>query len=97
MHIISRKILLEYYTQHTILKDDLLSWYDEVKHSEWNSPADIKARYASSSFLADNRVVFNIHGNACRLMVRVNYNSKTVFIKFIVTHAEYDKKNMEDL
>ena len=97
MHIISRKILLEYYTQHTILKDDLLSWYDEVKHSEWNSPADIKARYVSASFLADNRVVFNIHGNAYRLIVRVNYNSKTVFIKFIVTHAEYDKKNMEDL
>ena len=53
-------------------------------------PADIKARYASASFVADNRVVFNIGGNKHRLVVHVNYGVGVVLIKFIGSHKEYD-------
>lgn len=54
-----------------------------------------KQNYRSASFLADNRVVFNIGGNKYRLIVRVNYTAKIVYIRFVGTHAEYDKINVE--
>ncbi len=97
MHIISKKTIVEYYTKHAAVKSDLEAWFDEVKQAQWDNSADIKSQYVTASFLPDNRVVFKIHGNSYRLLVRVNYNSKTVFVKFIGTHAEYDKYNMETI
>jgi mRNA interferase HigB len=57
----------------------------------WRSPADIKAAYRTASFVANNRVVFNVKGNAYRLVVAVHYNRGMMFIRFIGTHAEYDR------
>lgn len=57
----------------------------------WLGPADIKAHYASASFLADDRVVFNIGGNKYRLVVRFNYRRHIAYIRFIGTHREYDR------
>lgn len=70
-------------------------WYYEAKHAQWSSPNDIKAQYASASIIAGNRIVFNIAGNKYRLIVRMNYDSKTVFVRFIGTHSEYDKIDAE--
>ncbi|EIM01263.1 type II toxin-antitoxin system HigB family toxin [Rhodanobacter sp. 115] len=61
----------------------------------WTAPQDIKARYASASFVGNNRVVFNIKGNTYRLIVAVAYRFQTVYIKFIGTHAEYDRIDAE--
>lgn len=55
------------------------------------SPDDIKAQYASASFLAGDRVVFNIKGNKYRIIVAVRYQFSVVYIRFIGTHAEYDE------
>ena len=92
MHIIKRKTLVEFYEQpgHQDARGALEAWYYEAKHAQWASPADVKALYNSASILKDNRVVFNIAGNKYRLIVRINYDSKTVFIRFIGTHREYD-------
>lgn len=95
MHVIKRKTLIDYYEKHAIVKEDLEAWYDEAKKAHWKSPQDIKNQFSSASFLGDNRVVFNIHGNAYRLLTRINYDSETVFILFIGTHAEYNKYDME--
>lgn len=57
----------------------------------WRGPADIKQTFASASFLANNRVVFNIGGNNYRLIVEVSYKRHLIFVRFIGTHAEYDK------
>lgn len=95
MHVIKRKTLIDYYEKHAIVKEDLEVWYDEAKKAHWKSPQDIKNQFSSASFLGDNRVVFNIHGNAYRLLTRINYDSETVFILFIGTHAEYNKYDME--
>ena len=97
MHVIKRKTLLEYSEKHAIVKDALEAWYIEAKTAHWKSSQDVKKLYSSASFLGDNRVVFNIHGNAYRLLLRINYDSETVFILFIGTHAEYSKYNMEDI
>jgi mRNA interferase HigB len=63
----------------------------EVKASHWKNPAEIKARYATASFLADNHVVFNLKGNKYRLEVIVGYKAQVVLVKRIGTHAEYSK------
>lgn len=68
----------------------LAAWYTEARKAHWRTPADIKAKYRSASFLADNRVVFNIAGNKYRLVVHVNYEIGVVLVKFVGTHAEYD-------
>jgi len=73
----------------------LEAWYYEAKHAQWASPAEIKALYGSASILKSNRVVFDIAGNKYRLIVRINYESKTVFVRFVGTHREYDEIDAE--
>lgn len=97
MHVISRKSLIAYWKKNPETEQSLKAWFAEAEKSIWNSPADIKEKYRSASFLKGNRVVFNICGNKHRLIVRINYGSKTVFIRFIVTHSEYDKINAEEV
>ncbi len=97
MHIISRKTLLLYWAQYPETEQPLKSWFAEAGKASWNSPTDIKEKYRSASILKNNRVVFNICGNKYRLIVRINYSSKVVFIRFIGTHTEYDKVNAEEV
>ncbi len=91
MRVIARKTLREFWEQHTDCQQQLSAWYGEASTSEWGEPADIKRLYPSASFLADNRVVFNIKGNNYRLIVKINYDYGMVWIRFVGTHAEYDK------
>jgi len=97
MHIIKRKILVEFFQQprYQDAKGPLEAWYYEAKHAQWASPADVKVQYGSASILKGNRVVFNIADNKYRLVVKINYDSKTVFVRFIGTHREYDKIDAE--
>lgn len=69
----------------------LRAWFKEAEKADWATPAHIKRRYASASLLNDNRVVFNIGGNKYRLIVRVLYRYRTIYIRFIGTHVEYDR------
>ena len=91
MRIISKKILREFWMKHLHSQQQLMSWFRETRNTEWESPVDIKKEYPSAGFLQDNRVVFNIKGNKYRLIVRINYDYKMVWIRFIGTHVEYDK------
>jgi mRNA interferase HigB len=69
----------------------LRAWFKEANAANWGTPADIKRSYASASVLNANRVVFNIGGNKYRLIVVVHYRVRTIYIRFIGTHAEYDR------
>lgn len=97
MHVISRKTLIKFFEQpgRRDAKGPLEAWYYETKHAQWGSPADVKAQYRSASVIGGNRVIFNIAGNKYRLIVRINYDSKTVFVRFIGTHQEYDTIDAE--
>ncbi|MGM0786909.1 MAG: type II toxin-antitoxin system HigB family toxin [Thermodesulfobacteriota bacterium] len=99
MRIIKKKALVEFYDQtgRSDAKAPLESWYYEAKHACWKTPADIKAQFASASILKNNRVVFNIGGNKYRLVVKINYAAEIVFIRFIGTHAEYDRIDAEEI
>nr|WP_301288426.1 type II toxin-antitoxin system HigB family toxin [Natronospira proteinivora] len=85
----------EFWEKHPDAAEPLKAWHSEVEHAAWKTPQDIKNRYGSASFVGNNRVVFNIGGNKYRLVVRVRYDLGIVFVRFIGTHAEYDRINVE--
>ena len=67
-----------------------MAWYQEALKADWKNPNEIKEQYKNASIVGDNRVVFNICGNKYRLVVKINYVSQWIFIKFVGTHKEYD-------
>lgn len=91
MRIIALKTLRDFWTRHPQAEIPLRGWYTEVSHAEWKTPADIKAVYRNASFLPNNRVVFNIKGNDFRLVVAVRYTQGLMFVRFVGSHAEYDR------
>src|ERR1039457_2732216 len=91
MRIIALKTLRELWEEHPNARQPLQAWYEDAKHAVWQSPSDIKAIYRNASIVANNRVVFNIKGNDYRLIVMVNYRFGIVYIRFIGTHAAYDR------
>lgn len=91
MRVIARKHLVAYWEKHPDAEDPLKAWHDEAIKAQWKTPQDIKNQYGKASFVAGNRVVFNIKGNDHRLIVAVAYKFGALYIKFIGTHAEYDK------
>jgi mRNA interferase HigB len=97
MRIIAKKTLRAFWQRHSDAEEPLLAWYREVTKADWEVPAQIKEKYRSASFVGGNRVVFNIKGNDYRLVVRINYPYRTVYIRFVGTHADYDKINVEEV
>ena len=85
------KTLREFWQQHPTTEQPLRTWYKNAKRANWQSPADVKALYRNASIVANDRVVFNIKGNAYRLVVAIDYAYQIVYIRFIGTHSEYDK------
>ncbi|KUM26834.1 addiction module toxin RelE [Mesorhizobium loti] len=96
MQIVSKKTLVTFWTKHPQAKAPLTAWFSASSKVEWKTSADIKAQFGTSvDFVADNRVVFDIAGNKYRLVVHVSYTFKRLLIKFVGTHAEYDKIDVE--
>lgn len=91
--IISRPLLRKFWEPEGCkdAKQPLLSWFKEVEKAEWRNPADVKKIYGSADFVREGRIVFNIRGNKYRLVVWVKYSIKLVLIKWVGTHAEYDR------
>src|SRR5580698_2622421 len=97
MRIIARKTLKAFIDSllgskdQTAVRSALDSWFHEVQNSDWHTPSDVKKSYANASVVGNDRVVFNIKGNAYRLVVAVDYRRQVVFIKWLGSHAEYDR------
>lgn len=97
VRVIAKKTLSEFWIKHSDCEEQLKSWHKEAIAATWNSPQDIKNDYPSASFLQDNRVVFNSKGNKYRLVVKINYDFSLIWIRFIGTHAAYDKINASSI
>jgi len=99
MRIISRKVLKDFYenSSYKDSKSGIESWYFEAKNASWNNSAEVKSQYRSASIVGNDRVVFNICGNKYRLVVKINYSIGIVFIRFIGTHKQYDKINVNEV
>jgi mRNA interferase HigB len=83
--------LREFWERHVDSEQYLKTWFETAKNSEWSAPNDVKQTYASASILKNGRIVFNIKGNSYRLVAKFNFEKKWIFIRFIGTHAEYDR------
>ena len=95
MQVFSKGTLREFWERHPDAEDTLQGWYKVAVRATWNNPAEVRARYSDASILRNNRVVFRIKGNAYRLVVRMDYRNGMAFIRFVGTHAEYDRINAE--
>lgn len=96
MQVIARRTLREFWAKHPRSEVPLVTWYAVVAKANWNAPEDIKRMFGTNvDFVGDNRVIFDIGGNKYRLVVRVSYRFKRVLIKFVGTHADYDKIDAE--
>ncbi len=90
MRIISRKKLRDFWEQHPDSYDALDNWYKVVRKAKWSNLAELQALYPTAEAVG-NFTVFNIKGNKYRLIVDIVYTEATIFIKYVLTHAEYDK------
>jgi len=90
MKIIAVKALREFWERFPDAEQPLKAWVDEARKAQWTQPADTKRHYRSASILKNRRIVFNIKGNAYRLVASVAYRFGAVYIKFIGTHEQYD-------
>ena len=89
--IFAKRTLREFWEKHANGEQYLKTWYDTAMNSHWQNPHDVKNTYANASILKDERIVFNIKGNDYRLVAKFNFDKQWIFIRFIGTHAEYDK------
>lgn len=96
MRIIARSTLIRFveklagHKDQRAVKAALDSWYQEARKAEWRNSSEIKASYAHASIVGADRVVFNVKGNAYRLVAAVDYRRGIVFIKWLGTHRDYD-------
>ena len=91
MRIIAKSTLVEYYTKHPQAQQPLEDWYEITKRAEWQNINDIRVAFNTVDYVGNDRYVFNIKGNDYRLVVVIRFMKGRVYIRFIGTHAEYDK------
>ena len=90
MRVISKPAILKFSARHPDALVPLMNWYRIARRADWISLAGVRRDFAHADIVG-RRTVFNIHGNDYRLIARVNYKTKRVFILHILTHAEYAK------
>jgi mRNA interferase HigB len=97
MRIIARKTLIGFWKKWPDSEEPLKAWFKVASEAEWKNPQDIKTQYKNASILKDGRAVFNIAGNKYRLVVWMNYDYGVVYIRFIGTHKEYDRIDVQTI
>ena len=99
MRIIAKSRLKDFWVQkrYKTAEQPLKSWHDEVKNAAWKTFNDLKADFPKASIVGNGRVVFDIHGGAFRLIVKIEFKMNAVFIRFFGTHKEYDAINASEV
>src|ERR1700674_1443843 len=97
MRIIARRTLREFvgslagHRDQSAVEAALDAWFAEVKRARWRNAADVKRLYATASIVSAERIVFNIKGNAYRLVIAADFEKGIVWIKWFGTHKDYDR------
>lgn len=91
MRVIAVSNLKDFWDLHAAAEVPLRAWLEAVRGARWSKPTDITEQFATASVLKSRRVVFNVKGHDYRLVVAVAYRFGAVYVKFIGTHAEYDR------
>ena len=95
MHIISRKKLLEFCQGHADAFTPLDDWYRIVKTARWKHLDELRRNFSSAEAVG-KFTIFNIKGNNHRLIASIDYESQIIYVKYVLTHAEYDQEKWKD-
>lgn len=95
MHIITKKRLQEFWTEYPDSESSLKTWYNITRKADWKNLAETKKDFSHAD-LAGVCTIFNISGNRYRLITKIYYPDKVVLIRFVLTHADYDKKTYKN-
>jgi mRNA interferase HigB len=96
MQVIARRTLVEFWERHRQAEGPIRVWSAIVSKARWQTPKDVKQQFGTTvDFVGDNRLIFGLGGNKYRLVVHASYAFGRVLIKFIGTHAEYDRIDPE--
>jgi mRNA interferase HigB len=96
MQVIARRTLREFWRRHPQAERSIRAWFALASMGRWTGPADVKRQFGSTvDFVSDNRLIFDLGGNKFRLVVHVSYAFGRVLVKFIGTHAQYDRIDPE--
>ena len=91
MVIIAKATLIRFAEKHPDATVALMEWYDIVAEADWSNINDVRAQFNTVDYVGNERFVFNIRGNRYRLIVSILFGIRTVYIKFVGTHATYDR------
>ena len=90
MHVITRKRLNEFAEKYPETKTAMAQWYSLAKHNNFSNFAELRAMFSSADQVG-KLTVFNVGGNKVRLIAAIHYNRRKVYIRAVLTHAEYDE------
>ena len=91
MVIITKRKLIEFYEIEPKAKEPLLKWYNETEISDWKNLAAIKQTFNSVDYVGNDRYVFDVAGNKFRVVAMIHFTTRTLYIRFVGTHKQYDK------
>ena len=97
MRVIAKRTLREFWEIHPDSETPLRDWHRAASRADWRSPAQLRASFPNASIVGGNRAVFRIRGNRYRLVVKIFYPGRIVYVLFIGTHAEYDRINAKEI
>jgi mRNA interferase HigB len=96
MEVIARRTLKQFWERHPQAEGPCRAWFAAVSRARWSGPGDVKRQFGTTvDFVGDNRLIFDLGGNNYRLIAHVSYPFSRVLIKFIGTHADYDRIDPE--
>ena len=96
VQVVAKRTLRTFWERHPRSEAPLRTWHALVSHANWLRPQDAKDMFGGAvDIVADNRLIFDVGGNKYRIVVRVSYEYKRVLIKFVGTHADYDRIDPE--
>ena len=91
LRVVGLEVLSEFARAHAEVRSQLQVWLTEAQEAQWKVPEDIQRCYPTASFLAGNRIVFNLKGRKFRLLAKISYEVQIVMVERVGTHSEYSK------
>jgi len=91
MVVITKATLISFYESETMAKEPLLLWYNVTKQSDWKDFHSMKQTFNSADRVGNDRYAFNVGGNKYRIVAMIHFNKRTVYLRFVGTHKQYDK------
>jgi mRNA interferase HigB len=97
MVIITKTKLIQYYETDSIAKEPMLNWFHITALSDWKDYHAVKETFNSADSVGNDRYVFNVGGNKYRIVAMIHFNTRTLYIRFVGTHKQYDKINCKTI